>query len=288
MRLALGTAQFGLDYGIANQLGQVSQSAAANMLKLAADSHIDTLDTAIAYGDSEAFLGIVGVKGFDVVTKIPAVPENYKKVDEWISHQLFSSMARLRAKSIYGLLLHRPSQLLLPCGDQIFGALQELKRNGFVKKIGISIYSPSELDALTARYQLDIVQAPFNLIDQRLLTSGWLGLLKQKEIEVHTRSAFLQGLLLMPRSVVTTKFSPWESIWKIWHDWLEYHNVTPVHACLAFVLGFSEIHRVVVGADSHEQLTQIITSSLMTKIERFPDIFSNDECLINPSNWTKL
>jgi aryl-alcohol dehydrogenase-like predicted oxidoreductase len=288
MRLALGTAQFGLAYGIANQSGQVSRANAAKMLQLARDFYIDTLDTAIAYGESESCLGIVGVEGFNVVTKIPSIPKNCENIDKWIKKQLFESMNRLCVKSVYGLLLHRPSQLLSSCGDQIFSTLEELKKNGFVEKIGVSIYSPSELDLLTERYHLDIVQAPFNLIDRRLFTSGWLGLLKHKGIEIHTRSAFLQGLLLMSRSEVTTRFSPWESLWCIWHDWLERHNFTAVNACLAFVLGFSEVNRVVVGADSYEQLTQIITSSSIAKMDTFPDISSIDEKLINPSNWTKL
>jgi aryl-alcohol dehydrogenase-like predicted oxidoreductase len=288
MRLALGTAQFGLPYGVANKLGQVSRIVATNMLQLAIDSRIDTLDTAIAYGESESCLGNVGVQGFNLITKIPSIPEHGERIGEWIHQQLLASMTRLGVKSIYGLLLHRPSQLLSSHGLQIFSALQELKRDGLVQKIGVSIYSPSELDILIARYNIDIVQAPFSLIDRRLFTSGWLGRLKKKRIEVHTRSVFLQGLLLMPRSDIPTKFSPWDQLWSTWHDWLEYRQLTPLQASLAYALAFSEVDRVVVGAESCEQLIQIINASSRDKIDRFPDISSDDEGLINPANWTKL
>lgn len=288
MRLALGTAQFGLPYGVANQLGQVSQAAAKEMLLLAMDYRIDTLDTAIAYGESESCLGDLGVQGFNLVTKIPLIPENCERIDEWIRQQLLASIARLRVKSVYGLLLHRPSQLLSSHGLQIFNALQELKRDGLVQKIGVSIYSPDELDLLTTRYSIDIVQAPFSLIDRRLFTSGWLGRLKQKGIEVHIRSVFLQGLLLMPRSAIPPKFSLWDQLWDSWHDWLESRQLSPVHASLAYALAFPEIDRVVVGAESYEQLIQIINASSRTKIDEFPDISSDDEGLINPANWTKL
>ncbi|MGP1664729.1 MAG: aldo/keto reductase, partial [Rhodanobacter sp.] len=72
MKLALGTVQFGLPYGIANPGGQIGRDDAGQILALARESGIDTLDTAIAYGDSEACLGAVGTKGFRVITKLPA------------------------------------------------------------------------------------------------------------------------------------------------------------------------------------------------------------------------
>lgn len=288
MRLALGTVQFGLPYGIANQDGQVARPAAKAMLQLAAAKGIDTIDTAIAYGNSEACLGEAGAQGFKLVTKLPAIPDACSDITAWINEQISASLDRLDMSSVYGLLLHRSEQLLGPDGQLIFQALQNLKETGLVQKIGVSIYTPNELEALIPKYRFDLVQAPFNLIDRRLSTSGWLKRLKQDGVEIHTRSAFLQGLLLMPRSAVPSKFAPWAELWDKWHNWLGCHPVTAVQACLAYPLSFSEVDRVVVGADSVSQLEQIIGAALSVAPDDLPDLQCDTENLINPARWPSL
>lgn len=287
-RLAVGTAQFGLPYGIANQDGQVTRSAAKAMLQLAAAKGIDTLDTAIAYGESETCLGEVGAQGFKLVTKLPAVPDSCDDITGWINDQVSASLGRLGMSSVYGLLLHRSEQLLGLDGKVIFQALQHLKETGLVQKIGVSIYSPGELDALASRYRFDLVQAPFNLIDRRLSTSRWLQRLKQDGTEIHTRSAFLQGLLLMPQSAIPSKFAPWSELWDKWHNWLVCHSITAVHACLAYPLAFAEVDRVVVGADSKSQLEQLIGAALSIAPDALPDLGCDDENLINPARWSQI
>ena len=284
-RLALGTVQFGLDYGIANLTGQVTQLAAKEMLELASLSGIDTLDTAIAYGESETCLGNVGIQRCKLITKLPPLPEKCPNVIDWIEEQVSASLARLGVTNIYGLLLHRPEQLLGGQGHAIYKGLQGLKRRGQVRKIGVSIYSPAELDALTKHFRFDLVQAPFSLLDRRMLTSGWLQRLKNANVEIHTRSAFLQGLLLMPESEIPNRFLAWSSVWQQWHAWLEINGVSALHACLAYPLSFPEIDRVVVGADSTNQLAQIIDAVKNLRALEFPDIHCEDEKLINPSNW---
>jgi aryl-alcohol dehydrogenase-like predicted oxidoreductase len=288
MRLALGTVQFGIPYGIANKDGQVTRSTAKAMLQLAAVKGIDTLDTAIAYGESEACLGEAGVQGFNLVTKLPAIPDGCTDVKDWVRAQIAASFARLGVNSVYGLLLHRPDQLQGSDGQKLFDAMRDLKEVGLVQKIGVSIYAPSELDTLFSQYRFDLVQAPFSLIDRRLSQSGWLQKLKQEGVEIHTRSAFLQGVLLMPRSAVPSKFSPWSSLWNNWHDWLACHSVAPVCACLAYPLSFPEVDRVVIGADSEVQLEQIIDAGFHGVSDELPDIHCDDENLINPANWSRL
>lgn len=287
-RLALGTVQFGLPYGIANQQGQVSREAAKAMLQLAAANGIDTLDTAIGYGESEACLGDVGTQGFKLVTKLPAVPNGCADVTEWVKSEVSASLARLGVSTVYGLLLHRSEQLLGIDGMVLYNALHSLKETGQVQKIGASIYSPMELEALTPQYRFDLVQAPFNLVDRRLYTSGWMQRLKQDGVEIHTRSVFLQGLLLMPRTAIPPKFAPWAPLWDKWHDWLATHSTSAVQACLAYPQNFPEIDHVVVGADSVSQLKQIIEATRYIAPESLPDLGSMDENLINPARWNQL
>lgn len=287
-RVALGTVQFGLPYGIANQDGQVTRSAAKAMVQLAAANGIDTLDTAIAYGESEACLGELGTQGFKVVTKLPAVPDGCGDVSGWIEDQIAASLSRLGVNSVYGLLLHRSGQLLEADGKALYRALQVLKESGRVQKVGISVYAPSELEMLIPRYRLDLVQAPFNLVDRRIHASGWLQRLKHEGIEIHTRSAFLQGLLLMPQAAIPTKFASWSDLWRKWHGWLALHKISAVQASLAFPLAFPEIDRVVVGADSVNHLEKIISAAASVAPADWPDLHCDAENLINPARWSHL
>lgn len=288
MRIALGTVQFGLPYGIANQAGQVTRQEAKAMLQLASANGIDTLDTAIAYGESEACLGEVGIERFKLVTKLPALPDDCIDVSGWIQQQVAASLARLGVNAVYGLLLHRSEQLLGSNGGALYRALQDLKDSGVVQKIGVSIYAPSELEAISKRFRLDLVQAPLNLVDRRLHTTGWLQRLKNDGTEIHTRSAFLQGLLLMPQAAIPPKFAQWGELWHQWHQWLAEHDVSAVRACLAFPLSFPEVDRMVVGADSVGQLEQIIGATLDAVPDDLPDLRCEEENLINPARWCQL
>jgi aryl-alcohol dehydrogenase-like predicted oxidoreductase len=287
-KLALGTVQFGLPYGIANQTGQVTQLEAKSILQLATNSGIDTLDTAIAYGECETCLGTLGVKDFKVITKLSALPDDCKDVGNWVKQQVYESITRLGVTKLYGLLLHRPEQLLGPNGKALYQTLQALKDNEQVQKIGISIYSPSELVALTQQYRFDLIQAPFNIVDRRLYKTGWLQRLKDDNVEIHTRSAFLQGLLLMDKITRPAKFKQWNGLFGKWDQWLADHDVSAIQACLAYPLSFPEIDRVIVGADSANQLTQIVDAANKQIDVDLPDLQCEDENLINPAYWPLL
>ena len=288
VRLALGSVQFGLAYGIANRGGQVTRAEAGEIVEMARSAGVDTIDTAIGYGDSEACLGSIGVTDLRVITKLPGLPVGLADVRPWIEKEFTQALLRLQLTQVYGLLLHRPSDLLGPHGPALFDAMTALKEQQKVLKIGVSIYAPSELNALIARFNLDLVQAPFNLLDQRLNSSGWLDRLKEKDVEVHTRSAFLQGLLLMSRADIPSKFDRWNGLWDRWHQWLQTSDTTALQACLAFPLSFEQIDRVVVGADSAKQFRQILQVLAGPLSRELPELRCDSEDLINPAIWPSL
>lgn len=288
MKLALGTAQFGMPYGVANQAGQITLSEAKKILQFASDSSIDVLDTAISYGESEVRLGQAGVRNFKVVTKIPAIPIGCNNVAEWASEQITASMSRLGVMSLYGLLLHRSDDLLDSNGRVLYETLVKFKDAGKVQKLGISIYSPHELDSIDNVFNIDLVQAPFNILDQRLYLSGWLDRLKARDIEVHARSVFLQGLLLMSTGDRPSKFKRWTPFWSKWDAWIKQTGITPLSACIRFVCAFPQISRVVVGVDSIGQLQEIILASEGAALEvpSWQNEVNSD--LFIPSNWAAL
>lgn len=284
-RLALGTVQFGLDYGIANPSGQVGQSEIGAILVRAAAAGIDTLDTAIAYGQSEARLGDAGVRGWRVMTKLPPLPPEVAAVPEWVRDQIAGSLRRLGVSQLEAVLLHRASDLAGPHGGAYLRTLREIKAAGLARALGVSIYDPAELDSLWPVWHPDVVQAPCNVLDRRLVRSGWLDRLSRSAVRVHVRSVFLQGLLLMPARSRPDAFAPWRGILDRWSEWCAQRAVTPLQACLAFVRGLNGVELVVTGVDSVAHLEQILAVS--SAVEPLPpeDLFSEDRNLIEPSRW---
>jgi len=288
VKLALGTVQFGQDYGIANSTGQTSRSEVKKILELARLKGIKTLDTAIAYGESESVLGQIGVQDFSIITKLPELPKDCNNIEKWMERQLNESLHRLGVPSIYGLLLHCPQQLLEPGNENLWTALLKFKEQGLVKKIGYSLYGPNELEQLWPHFKPDIIQAPYNIFDRRMVTSGWFKGLTDEGVEIHGRSIFLQGLLLFKNKNRPQQFDKWSDHWQLWDRWLEQNRITPLQAALVFSLDNNLIDKVIVGVDSCHQLTEIIQAT-DTLIDNFPEELSiTDEQLINPSNWEHL
>lgn len=178
-KIALGTVQFGLNYGISNTNGQVPPEEIARILDYCKLNGIDTLDTAQGYGESEKVLSQFDLSSFKVITKLIG------------DARLETSLENLKLSSVYGLMFHRENE----CNDETWKLFDSYKSQGLVEKIGVSVYSPEVLEDLVDRYPIEIVQFPLNIVDQSFITL--LPKLKEKNIEIHTRSTFLQGLLLM-------------------------------------------------------------------------------------------
>jgi hypothetical protein len=287
-RLAIGTAQFGLRYGVANQSGRVSKENAEKILQEAFSYGANTLDTAISYGISEKILGEIDIKPWQVISKLPRVPDVSRDVSDHILKQVESSLERLNIQCLDGLLMHDPRQLLESSGLIIYKALCDIKRQGLVKKIGISIYDPLDLEVLMKDRSFDIIQCPFNIFDQRILSSGWLEELDKRNIEFHARSIFLQGLLLMKDRPAF--FKKWHKYFELWNQWLYAEGLTAVEGALYLVILNPFIKKIILGLDSLEQLKQI--RHAIEKIEKInlnpPQFNIQDSLLLNPGKWNLL
>ena len=167
-KIAIGAAQFGMPYGVANKTKNFNIDNIKEIVRWAEKNKIDLIDTAILYGDSERNLGFAGVSNFKVVTKLPPLVNDQQDPSKGINEQIDASLNRLKIQKLYGVLLHKADDLLGSNGDEIYEALNKLKPEKSLK-IGISIYDFQILNKILDRYDIDIVQAPFNLFDRRLV-----------------------------------------------------------------------------------------------------------------------
>ncbi len=289
-KLALGTVQFGTDYGINSVAGQVKKKEVKRILSYAYSQGLDLLDTAPAYGNSEKVLGNSNIKNFKIVTKTRSF--NNSKIDQTslkiIQNDFSRSLKNLKRDSVYGILVHNANDLLRPGSEILFNKLNDLKRAKKIKKIGVSVYDHIQLQSILENFEIDLVQLPFNILDRRLIDNGLLTTLQGKGVEVHARSVFLQGLLLMSDQNRPDKFKRWSILWKIWRDWLNDNQITALEATVRHVISMPEISKVLVGVDTKDQLKEIVTASSGALPDIPPEMFTNDVDLLNPSNWGGL
>ena len=277
-KLALGTAQFGLDYGVTNSEGKVQVEEVELILGCAKENSINTLDTAASYGNSEEVLGSIGISDFQIITKTIPLKNG---VDEVIKH-FQQSLTFLNKSSVNGLLIHNINEIEHKNFNTLFKELTELKRQGLVNKIGFSIYTPEQVDFLLKNFDFDLIQVPFNIFDNRLIQGGQLQALNNKGIEVHARSVFLQGVLLDFNNL-SNYFSPWKKEFSIYQETVKDNGLSLLECALNFVLNIREIDKVLVGVNSERQLKEIIQAvKRRSNLSAYP---INDINLLNPSLW---
>ena len=257
-RICLGTATFGLDYGITNLQGKLPLKDIEKILARALECGICEIDTAQAYGDAEERLGQIGLKDFQVTTKTSPSGDNIT-LGKWnISKALELSLSRLKVENCHGFLLHDTAPFHSEGADQIAKQLHQLKSEKRVSHIGFSSYEPAEAELLCERYDFDMVQLPFNLLDQRAGESGALARLKKRGVSVSVRSVFLQGLLLSPPSTSQNNANlPLEAV-EEFHQRCQKRNVTPLGAALGFVLQEKDISSIVLGCASLKEWEEIL------------------------------
>lgn len=287
-RWALGTAQFGFPYGVANKNGAPTPSQIQAILQFGFQAGLRTLDTAVAYGESEEQLGRSDVSSWEVITKLPAYPcVAAGKIATWVEENLKGSLQRLRLSQVSGLLFHRSEDLLGPHGADLWAAARNLKERGWIKKLGVSVYEPKVLKILLHKYPLEIVQLPLNPLDRRFLENGFMEELKKRHVEIHARSVFLQGLLLLSPPTLHPFFGRWQPLLNRWHSWACEKPRTPLLACINFCKEMLLVDRFIIGVDNTKQLEQIFEALLVDKSERTPNFNCQDPDLLDPGRWFK-
>ena len=258
-KIALGTVQFGMNYGVSNKTGKVQMGEIERILEYCKCHGISVLDTAQGYGDSERILGEIGVNDFDVITKLIG------------DAHLETSLDALKIDKVYALMFHRENE----CSTDNWKKFENYKQQGMADKIGVSAYSPDILLTLIQEYPIDIVQFPMNILDQRFLTV--IPELSRRGIEIHTRSTFLQGLLLM------------EDIPKYFDQIKSLIDAVPhprLHHSIQFCKEVEAVDRTVFGVTCLRDLEEIY-DAYMTPMEwkDYSSYSIADERYIDPSRW---
>lgn len=282
-RLSLGTAQIGLDYGLTNKNGQIRTSDAAALVQMAREMGIRHLDTAKSYGHAEAILGEIGTSDFNVFTKVPPIL-GHTDPRRVVESSLSDSLDKLKLEKLHGLLFHNATDLAGAKGRTNFRAALAMKNLGAVDKIGVSIYEPRELEEIYDWPCLDVVQAPFNVFDQRLVTSGWLDKLSLEGVEVQARSVFLQGALLATPQTFPQKLRGWERDFERLWAWQQHQGVTPLQCALSMVSSEERIGRLVIGVSGSADLVEI-SSCVFEPRSDFLQFASTELGLIDPRLW---
>lgn len=288
MKLGIGTVQFGLPYGIANAGAICTDNELNSILMLAHSNHLKIIDTAPGYGNAERRLGKSGLtSNFNIVSKIEHLEDDDEAAMKRQGIELIErSIVELCVQRLYGVICHDPKALVTEDGFKTLAVLEHIKAKNMCKKIGVSIYEVEDVSRIIRQGGIDLVQLPLNLFDQRFLTSGALAVLKANGIEIHIRSAFLQGLLLMPLDKVKIKKpEAYQAMLRL-HQFSDDVNLTPLELSMHFIQSIAEVDHIIVGATNTRQLQEIITA-METDIASldYGHLSVNELAIIDPRKW---
>lgn len=283
-KLVLGTAQFGMDYGINNERGKIPREEVFEILNEALSSGIDTFDTAYAYGESESVIGEFAKtfqENLKIISKLPKCEPS--EVESFFN----ISVDRLGVDSLYGYYIHSFQNHMENPG--IWEILEEMKACGRIEKIGFSLYYPSELEyILNNNTNVDMIQVPYSVFDRRF--EKYFPILTNKNVKVYVRSVFLQGLGFRDPLKLKGNFEKIKDKILGLRSISKKMNIPLAALFLNFAILNNYVDRVVIGVDSLENLKETVASSSQDNevqliMEELASFRENDEQIILPVNW---
>jgi aryl-alcohol dehydrogenase-like predicted oxidoreductase len=285
-KIIIGTAQFGLDYGITNKNGKINDDEIDKIFNFCLNNNINTFDTAQDYGNSEKILSINKKKynNIKIITKSKFKNKN-------ISYDENINTSILQFDKIDYFLLHSFDDY----NSELINKLIEYKKKNKILKIGVSIYNVDEAKILLKDKNIDVIQLPINYIDNQWDDVEFMNLLNsRKDIEIHGRSIFLQGLLLNVPNKIPTNIdkSEFEKLNLIIINLCNKFNLTKLELCFAYINSCNWINKFLIGIDNYEHLINnynIIKKNIKLNIEEIKEIkhicTGINQILLNPSNW---
>lgn len=285
MKLALGTVQFGMNYGIQGNT-QPNIKQALEILNTAYASGIHTFDTASAYGTAEEVLGEFFKQPEINISKISIISKFSSDLEE-LKSSIIKSIARLGIKCLEGYLFHNAHYIFDPAA---VSALDRLKEKGLTKKIGVSIYTPIQAMKALEYDSIDIIQIPYNVFDRRLDACGFFEHAKEKGVTIQARSALLQGLLVMEPEQLPGHMTFAAPYLREFQIICKENGIKPFDAAVQYVLQHGSIDYIVFGVNNLDHLKQFITLYLKGVPINIRSIFESafnetEDKLVMPNLW---
>jgi aryl-alcohol dehydrogenase-like predicted oxidoreductase len=295
-KLCLGTVQFGIDYGIANTTGKLSQNEVNDILDYVLSKEIDCFDTARAYGNSESVIGNYIEKNSNSVEELKVVSKMKSKdlflTFEELTQEVVHSLSNISKEGLFALLLH-DSEALYQWDNKLSSYIKRLKSDKKIENFGVSIYTDEEFNLALNNDDVEIIQIPFNLFDQRAIHKKWLTHAKEKNKLIFIRSIYLQGLILMDIKNLPDNLGMAKKYIKILDDICTDLNISKNELALSFVNKTAQDSILLFGCDNLKQAKENINNfnnliDLDEKVIQFleKEFSSISEEIYNPTKWS--
>ena len=284
-KIVVGAAQFGMPYGIANRNGQVKNEEIEEILCLAWENGISTIDTAKAYGNSEEAIGTCLKKmpkySWEIITKLSSTRKG-------VINQLQDSTDKLNMRP--SVVLAHSAKIFLEAKFQ--KEIAEAKVSQLILKAGVSLYDENQIyQVMESAIKPEVIQLPLNILDTRLYRSGIITQLLENGIEVHARSVFLQGLFYLPEIDLKERFEDAVPYINKLKSVAEEGDLTLTELSLLWLVNLEEVSKVVIGVDNADQL-KVHLKTLKKRVD--PTVFEEalslkyeNERILNPSFWER-
>ena len=278
-KVIIGVTQFGLNYGLLNQYNPNKKKKLKQVINFSKKKGINSIYTSKYYGNANKFLATENLKNFTIYIKF----KSQDLLKNFFLRELDKIKKKLKKNDLI-LMLDRFENLTNRERLKIYNILIDLKKDKKINRFGYSIYSFKNLKKICYRFKPHILQCPYNVIDRRLEEKNLLQFSKINKIEIHVRSIFLQGLLILHYSKHPRKFTKWKKIFKKFDNQIQHYKISNLEGCLNFIEKNKYIKKILLGVDNIDQLKEICSFKYNGKI-KFPKIYIKDERLINPSKW---
>lgn len=275
-KLGLGCSQLGLDQPSSMPRGRPPEREAVDALQIAARSGLGILDAQVQFGRAETLIGNLMPRPNPFRVLVRAVRPD--RGPDHVEDELRQALRRLRLDKADTVMVQCAGDLCSPQGAVMWDRLKQLRDEGLVERVGVSVFASDDPVGLARRFKPDVIQAPVSLLDQRLIVSGALGEIASMGVEVHLRSIFLQGLLFLPpdRMPVALRGSagPLSRVRRL----IAEGRSDPLQAALWFALSRPEAHHVIVGVASAAELQAVIAAAASAP----PDLDWDEMALEHP------
>lgn len=285
-KLILGTVQFGLKYGINNTIGKPKKNEVLNLLKVAYSSGIRVLDTAEAYGNAHQLIGDYHKKQekfkFKIISKFP-----HDIKHNLIKSKVLEYLDIMYVKTLDVIMFHSFDSF--QSNYNSLNTLNELKSDGLINNIGVSVYTNTQLESLLNEDLITVVQLPFNVLDNFSVRGGLINKLKEKGKIIHTRSAFLQGLFFKKITDNLSIVQALKSHLKTLNKITKKQGCSMEELALSYCIKQNNIDNVIIGVDSISQLNANIKAAAYELNEEALKYVNNITVenldFLNPSLW---